>query len=273
MSGSSPSGSSSINDLFRAGHLTDAIAAATAEVRKATGAAGPRMLLAELLLFTGDLERSERMLDAAASLDPTYAVTIAEFRQLLRAEQARRQMLSDGRLPEFLPEGPTPSQQDALAALVALREGNLAEATQHIAAAEAGRAATAFQIDGEPVADLRDTDDLLGGTLEILTPTGKYLWLPIERITFMTLHKPESPRDLFWRRVSLKVQDGPDGDVYIPVTYIPDPSEADEAIRLGRISDWRDLADGFARGRGQRMFLAGDDGRALLDIGQIERTA
>ncbi len=266
------SDSTSVNDLFRAGQLADAIAAATAEVRKATAAAGPRMVLAELLLFTGDLERSERMLDAAASLDPSYAITIAEFRQLLRAEQARRQLLSDGRLPEFLPEGPTPSQQSALAAVVALREGNLVEATKHIGEAETLRPVTPFKIDGTQVADLRDVDDLLGGTLEILTPTGKYLWLPIERLVFMTLHKPESPRDLFWRRASLKVQDGPDGDVYIPVAYAPTSSESDdEALRLGRTTDWQDLTDGLARGRGQRVFLAGEDGRAILDISSIER--
>lgn len=267
------SASTNIDDLFRAGRLADAIAAATAEVRKATAAAGPRMLLAELLLFTAELERSERMLDAAASLDPSYAITIAEFRQLLRAEQARRQLLSDGRLPEFLPEGPTPGQQDALAAIVALREGNIAEATRHVAAAEAARVVTPFLIDGAPVADLRDVDDLLGGTLEILTPTGKYLWLPIERINRMTLHQPESPRDLFWRRASLNVADGPDGDVYIPVAYAPDAGATDEALRLGRASDWRDLADGFTRGMGQRIFLAGEDGRAILDMTSIERVA
>ena len=64
-----------------------------------------------------------RVLDAAAAVDPSAAMVIAEFRQLLRAEMARRQFWRDGRVPEFLGE-PTEMQQALLAAIVALRAGD-----------------------------------------------------------------------------------------------------------------------------------------------------
>ena len=105
--------------LFRAGKLADAVAAANAAVRKAPADLAPRVLLAELLMFAGNLERADVILDAGSSIDPQAAVVIAEFRQLLRAEMARRQQRRDGRLPEFLGE-PTAGLATILQATVAL---------------------------------------------------------------------------------------------------------------------------------------------------------
>ena len=53
----------------------------------------------------------------------------------------------------------------------------------------------------------------------MLTTTGKYFWIPTERVLSAEFHPPKRPRDLIWRRVSMSVAEGPDGDVYIPVIY------------------------------------------------------
>src|SRR6187401_2998895 len=90
--------------LFREGKLADALTAATAAVRKAPSDIGSRVLLAELLAFAGNIERADVILDASAELDPSAAVAVAEFRQLLRGELARHQLFSDGRIPEFVGE-------------------------------------------------------------------------------------------------------------------------------------------------------------------------
>ena len=121
--------------MFRAGQLGPAIEAANAEVRRKPGDLGARVLLAELLLFAGNLERADVILDAAAQADPTAAVVVAEFRQLLRADIARRQFSREGRVPEFLGE-PTAALRAALAAQVALRAGDTAEAARQAAEAE-----------------------------------------------------------------------------------------------------------------------------------------
>src|SRR5260370_8401794 len=94
--------------LFREGNLADALTAANAAVRKTPTDIGARVLLAELLVFAGNIERADVVLDACADLDPTAALVVAEFRQLLRGETARRQLFSEGRGPEFLGEPPPP---------------------------------------------------------------------------------------------------------------------------------------------------------------------
>src|SRR5215471_1395998 len=113
--------------LFHEGNVTDALSAATAAVRKAPTDISARVLMAELLAFSGNIERADVVLDACADLDPSAAIVVAEFRQLLRGETARRQLFTDGRVPEFLGE-PSAAQQSALAAIVALRNGDAAEA-------------------------------------------------------------------------------------------------------------------------------------------------
>jgi type VI secretion system protein ImpE len=261
----------SAGGLFREGRLKDAIAAATARVRAQPGAAGMRVLLAELLLFAGNLERADTQVDTAATLDPTLAIAVAEFRQLLRAEQARGQLLSAGRVPEFLEDGPTAAQQAALACVVAIRAGDLTAAAMRAAEAEAVRAAVAFLVDGRLVDDFRDADDVVGGSLEVLTPTGKYMWIPFERVLALTLHAPERARDLYWRRATLEVANGPHGEVYVPAVYGCDAAESDEALRLGRATDWRDLAEGLTRGIGQRVFMAGEDGVPVMELASLVR--
>ena len=112
--------------LLRAGKLDAAVAAGQAALRKAPTDLNARVLLGELLAFSGNLERADVVLDAASAIDPTTALVVAEFRQLIRADMARRQLFRDGRVPEFLAD-PTETQRLQLAALVALRAGDLAE--------------------------------------------------------------------------------------------------------------------------------------------------
>lgn len=251
---------------LRAGRLGDAVAAAQAAVRKAPMDLDARVLLAELLVVSGNLERADTLLDAAAMVDPTASVVVAEFRQLLRAETARRQLFTDGRVPEFIGE-PTEAQRLQLAALVALRAGDLDEAARQSQLAEATRPRAAGFSGDTPFDDFRDADDLLAGSFEVLTTTGKYFWIPTERVISAEFQPPKRQRDLVWRRASMSVQDGPDGVVYIPVTYAADEPQTD-LHRLGRETDWREQGS-LVRGVGQRMFLAGDEGVEVMTLGTL----
>jgi type VI secretion system protein ImpE len=253
--------------LFKEGRLTDAVAAANAAVRATPADLGARILLAELLLFAGNIERADVILDAAAGVDPSALTVVAEFRQLLRAETARRQLHRDGRVPEFLGE-PTESQRETLAALVALRAGDHETAARHAEAAEAVRPRAPGTHDGTAFADFRDADDLCAGFFEVLTTTGKYYWVPTERVMRAEFHPPRRPRDLAWRRVTMEVQSGPDGEVYVPATYFADGAEIDAQLRLGRATDWRE-GPGPVTGIGQRLFLAGEEAVAVMSLGTL----
>ena len=253
--------------LFRAGKLDDAVAAAQAALRKAPTDLNARVLLGELLAFTGNLERADVVLDAASAIDPSTALVVAEFRQLIRADMARRQLFRDGRVPEFLAD-PTETQRLQLAALVALRAGDMAEAARQAEAAEAARPRAPGKHGDAAFDDLRDADDLLAGSFEVLTTTGKYFWIPTERVQTLEFHAPKRPRDLLWRRASMSVAAGPDGEVYLPAVYVADDPLTD-ALRLGRETDWRQADGGPVRGVGQRLFIVGEDAVPMMDLGNF----
>jgi type VI secretion system protein ImpE len=242
---------SPIDGLLRAGTLDAAVTAATVAVRNAPSDADARILLAELLILVGNPERADLLLDAAGALDPSAAVVVSEFRQLLRAETARRQFRRDGRMPEVV-GAPTAEEQTRLAAIVAWRGGGSA----------------AVRIDGRRFADFRDADDLCGGSLEVLTTTGKFYWLPISRVESIVFHPPRRPRDLAWRRAEVSVVGGPNGTVYLLALYAGAGAPASDALRLGRETSWTDTPP--VCGSGQRVFLVGDEGLGIADLTELQ---
>lgn len=253
---------------LREGRLGDAIAAQTAAVRLRPTDVDVRGLLAELFCFSGDLDRADRQLEVIASQAPTVIGT-ALFRQILRAERARRECFSEGRLPEFL--APPPEHIEChLRALLALREGDAAVAKELIAEADALRPAVAGVCDGVGFQDWRDLDDLTAGFLEVLTSTGKYYWVPLEQVISLEFRRPEHERDLLWRRAGLTLRQGPEGEVFVPATYWISPEHADDELRLGRRTDWLTHPHEPVRGVGLRTYLAGERDLTILDITRID---
>lgn len=253
---------STAGDALRAGDIAAALAAATAAVKASPTDADARWLMAELLLLTGDAERADRMLDAAALHEPNPAVL--EFRKLLRAEVLRMQVLRDGREPKYQGQEATAAQQAALRARMLLRLGDAegaqaaADEVETLRGAAPGRLEAA---DGSSVAfdDLRDADDLLAAEFEVLTTGGDHLLVPVSRVRSLSFDAPRRTRDLVWRRCSIDLKDGTEGVVYLPSLYMGAERETDNALLLGRATEWTDPAAGPVRGRGQRMLLVGED--------------
>jgi type VI secretion system protein ImpE len=259
-------------EALRAGDLAGAIAAATAAIKAAPTDADARWLMAELLLLTGEAERADRMLDAAALHEPNPAVL--EFRKLLRAEVLRMQVLREGRAPKYQGGDATAAQQAALRARMLLRLGDVAGATAAAAEVDALRPATPGRLEeaagaSTPFDDLRDADDLWAAELEILTTAGDHLLVPVERVRSLTFDPPRRARDLAWRRCTIDLKDGTEGVVFMPALYLGGEVETDNAMRLGRATDWTDPADGPVRGRGQRMFMVGEDMIAAADLHSV----
>ena len=182
-------------ELFAAGNLSQAVTAALDEVKRQPSDFAARWRLAEFLSLQGDLERADKQLETLLVQFPKQAMAIAQFRNLLRGEQARREIADEGRVPEFLTE-PTPAIRAALAALVALRAGDSAEAARQAALAEESRTSLAGKADGAPFDDLRDLDDVLGGVLEAITGEGDCAWIPQEHIASIRFARPARARDL-----------------------------------------------------------------------------
>ena len=256
-------------DLYYAGRLQDALAAVTDKVKQKPTDLSSRGFLIELLCFQGELERADRQLEALSQQDPTLAVGVALVRQLIRAEQARQQFFSDGRMPEFLGL-PNPLMQQVLQASIALRENKVDEAARLLDEVETKRPRVAGTCDGKPFADLRDLDDLTGPVMEMLTNNGKYYWVPWDSVELIEFRKPERPRDLQWRRARVVVRDGPDGEVHLPALYAGSHQAADERLKLGQMTDWRGGQGAPVLGAGQRMLLVGDEDKPFLEISELK---
>jgi type VI secretion system protein ImpE len=260
-------------DHFEAGRLGAAIEAMNAEVKAHPLDADRRGFLGELLCFTGDLERADRQYDTLVQQDGGLAIGVALLRQLIRAEQARRQFFGEGRLPEML--GVPPEHlKIILEASIRLREGDAPAAMSLLARAEELRPALAGQCDGASFDDFRDLDDLTASFFEVMTSTGKYYAVAMEQVDSIEFRRPERPRDLIWRRAEMVVRDGPEGEIFLPAVYAPlagaAAAEIDDAARLGRTTEWAGGDGTPVRGIGQRCFLVGEESRGMLQLGRIE---
>lgn len=261
------------HELLNAGHLSDAIAAATSQVKASPKDLEHRWLLGELLILAGQYERADAQFDTMMTLEPKAAVAVTPIRQLLRAETARRQFYDDGRLPELL-DGVSQQVQDRLEAFVLLRDGKPGEAGAAVERAEIARPACGGQamIAGEPRSfdDLRDLDDIIAGVFEVYTQTGKYYWIEMERVERLTFTPVKRPLDLLWRGAQLAVKDAFDAAVHIPAIY-GSLTGADDVSRLGRRTEWIGGDGDAVVGVGRRCFvLNGEDEIDALQIDSID---
>jgi type VI secretion system protein ImpE len=256
------------SELFKAGKLQEALTAQTQEVKASPGDQGKRLFLFEMLAFAGDIERARRQIGAVNYDDPDLEMAAIAYRQLLDAEEARRRVFRDGVKPGFLTDPPAHVER-RLQALNRLREGRKAEAAVELAQAEAETPAVAGSLNGKAFDHLRDCDDLLSGVLEVMSQ-GKYYWVPLEQIEALAANAPSTPRDLLWLPAQLQMRDGPEGDVFLPALYPNSHEHADDAVKLGRATDWKGGEGEPILGAGLKVFLRGDDDISLLEWRQLE---
>jgi type VI secretion system protein ImpE len=89
-------------------------------------------------------------------------------------------------------------------------------------------------------------------------------------VASIELHPPRRPRDLAWRRASMSVIDGPDGEVYLPALYVSAQPGPSDDISLGRTTEWLGEEEGLVRGIGQRVFLIGDEAYGITDLSGLQ---
>lgn len=255
-------------ELFQAGKLTDAVKAGLDAVKNAPADRAKRFVLAELLAFTGDLERADKHLDAIASPENADLLAVLQFRQLLRAEGIRQQVFTEGRSPQFL-TAPGEQEKKRLEALLAIRNRDGAAAVALLSAADDARPKVAGTCDGLAFDDVRDLDDVVGPFLEVITAKGTYYWVPFSHLKAVTFHKPDRPRDVLWRKAKLEAKDGLDGDVFVPTLYVETAKETDDELRVGRATEWRGEEGSPTRGIGHRQLLVGEEAKAVLTIGKL----
>ncbi len=265
-------------ELFREGRLDDAVAAQLAAVKAAPGDDGARTFLFELSVFAGDLDRAGRQLETLRTLRSDLELAIKSYHDCLSAERERRTCFTDGVAPKLRDEHVEELRPrlDALAALC----GDDPSPAADLLAAPPPRPATLTPIDagsdrsadGAPVtvADFRDVDDLLAPILEFFEGP-HYRWVPLSSLAKIVFEPATSPRGVLFRGVTLEFANGDERRGFVPGLY-PNSHEAEEdAVRLGRTTEWvgfppaADGTPGPAFGLGGRLF------KVTADAGEVER--
>jgi type VI secretion system protein ImpE len=257
------------SERFDAGDLSGATDATLRLVKAHPTDTGKRAFLCELFCFAGDWDRADKQLELITKQDPETMVGAGLIRQLIRAATARQEFYQQGHLPEFVGEVP-PLLQQHLKASVALRDRDVSQAAHLLAEAEQQRTPTSGRCNGKPFDDWRDLDDLCAPFFEIFTTNGKYYWIPIDQVQVIEFRAPQHARDLLWRSAHLTFADGADAEVFLPALYVDSPASSSDRLRLGRMTEWREEGDGITRGIGQRMFLAGDEAQAIMELERLE---
>jgi len=183
-------------------------------------------------------------------------------------KRLRRRLFSEGLAPKFL-ANPPQSAQWRVEAVNCLRGGQAKEAADLLRRADEATPPLKGKLNGKAFDTLRDCDDVFGPILEILH-RGEYYWVPLEQVESVIVKGLESARDYLWLPGKVSMRDGPSGDVLFPAIYPGSHEHPDDAIKLGRATDWTSPDKGPVRGAGRREYLCGDDAISILEWRKLE---
>jgi type VI secretion system protein ImpE len=257
-------------ESLREGDLDGTLRQLQDQVRKAPADPKLRVFLFQLLSVMGQWDRAMTQLNVAGELDDGTLAMVQTYREALRCEVLRADIFAGRRSPllfgepeewiALLLESHRLSTQGASAQAAEMRERALAEAP-----------AVAGTIDGTPFEWIMDGDGRLGPVLEAVV-SGRYYWIPFQRIQTIHIEPPEDLRDLVWAPAYFTWANGGEAAGLIPSRYPGSETSAESAIRLGRRTEWLEQPDGAYAGLGQRMLYTDAGEYPLLDVRLVSLT-
>lgn len=250
-----------------AGNLEAAMEAVLNVVKSNPTDSKARTFLFELACFAGNWDRADKQLDVIGHQDVNAMIGSHIYRQNLQAEKSRLRLFSDSQKPEFLMSPPS-YVEDLLQANNRIREGNLAEARELLDKVEDERPAFACKINGEEATDFRDYNDLTSCVFEVIIKEA-YIWLPIEQVESIKFSAPKTLRDLFWIQAQIETTNGTNGEMFIPALYANSWKSDNDQVRLGRMTDWRDVGEEIFIGEGLRLFWFDGKDKPILELNEI----
>jgi type VI secretion system protein ImpE len=228
-------------ELYRAGRLTEALIALSAEVRDNPSDARRRTFLFELLCFAGEYTRADKQLEVLGQGGPTSEIGVLLYRSALFAERQRQDLFGNGAYPQ--PEGTVETPRGGV-------------------------------LNGKPFKFFSDADSRIGPRLELFA-AGNYLLLPFEHIASIQIMPPARLRDLLWTPAAVRTTPsfkGTElGEVLIPALSPFAWQNPDDAVRLGRATVW-EQPEGYDDQVpvGQKMWLADDEEIPFLELRSLE---
>jgi type VI secretion system protein ImpE len=237
------------------------------QVRKDPANPQKRIFLFQLLAVLGQWERSLAQLKVAGELAPDALSMVQTYQEALRCELLRAQVFSGERTPLVFGK-PDPWMALALEALRLTGGGKHQEAQRMRLEAFEQAPAIAGRIDGQPFEWIADADGRLGPFLEVIT-SGRYYWMPFQRIRVLKIEKPADLRDLIWTPAYLTLANGGEMVGLIPTRYPGSESSKDREIRMARKTDWIEAPGETYLGAGQRLLATDQAEYPIMDVREI----
>jgi type VI secretion system protein ImpE len=226
-------------ELYQAGRLGEAVQALNAELRENPADTQRRTFLFELLCFAGNYDRAEKQLEILAQDGSNAQLGALLYRGALNAERTRCELF----------ENSAPGSTDSAPATVS------------------------GAWNGRPFSTIEDADPRIGPRLELFA-AGQYLWVRFDHIASIEMEAPKRLRDLLW--IPAAIRTGPAfrgrdlGEALLPVLCPLSFREEDDALKLGRATDWRQLPSGETAPVGQKMLLIDGEEAPFLELRRLD---
>ena len=225
--------------LFENGQLSDAIASLSAELRTNPTDVSRRTFLFELLCFAGAYDRAEKQLDVLRDASHEAEMGTLLYRSAIAAERRRSTMFAEGSFPTAAAQ-PVP---------------------------------VSGTLNGRRFSTLVDADPRIGPRLELFV-AGQYMWLPMQHVASVKIGEPRRLRDLMWMQAhvvpSPQLAGMELGEVLMPALTPLAWQHQDEAVRLGRVSDWVRLDSGAEVPAGQKLLIMDDEEIPILEVRDLQ---
>jgi type VI secretion system protein ImpE len=225
-------------ELFQAGKVREAEKMLTAYLRERPSDVAQRTFLFELLCFEGEFARAEKQLGVLASGSVEKETGAIVYYAALHAEKTRHELFEKEAFPSDSPAVSPPGE-----------------------------------LNGKPFTDLRDADPDIGARLEVFA-AGAYLWLPFEHVASLEMGPPQRLRDTLWAPALVQTApsfNGMDiGEVLIPAIYPFSWKHPDEAVWLGRMTDWTVDEEGREYPSGQKILLVDGEEVPFLEVRSLQ---
>ena len=223
-------------ELFDAGHVRDAEKSLSAYLRDHPSDITQRTFLFELLCFSGQYDRAEEA-GAGGSWGKRVRRRLNWARFCITPLYAGSDRGTNYSRPRNTPTSPVSKSPPGT-------------------------------LNGKPFESIRDADPEIGPRLEVYA-AGAYLWISFEHIASVEIPAPKRLRDTLW--TPALVLAGPSfkgadlGEVLIPVIYPFSWKDSNEAVWLGRSTEWCTDEKEREYPIGQKVFLV--DGEEVPLIG------
>jgi type VI secretion system protein ImpE len=258
-------------ELVQAGKLGDGLAALQAEIRNKPEDSKLRLFLFQMDCVLGRLDKALTQLQVVAGLNAETMLLAQIFRPVIACELLRREVFAGKRTPLIFAE-PMPWLGALIQASDLAAKGEFAAAAESRANAFDAAPASAGKINGESFEWIADADSRLGPVLEVILQ-GKYYWIPFCRIQKIETEPPSDLRDLVWLPARFTWTNGGDAMGHIPSRYPGTEESSDDALRLGRKTEWQQRDGETYLGLGQRILATDANEYPLLECRTIELTA